>query len=289
VIFMAKTITILDALELEQVDATNFRGISVPHDSGRPVVEGAQMMAQMMVAAAHSAPEKTVRFISSVFARVGRTDVPLDIHVDVMHAGRTLASATTTVSQEDRLLCRALILFDAGDEDLIRHAASMPENAGRPDDATPWTTNPQGTEIRIAEGVKLGAMENNGPAELKVWFRVPGAPSDAVLNQALLTSRSHLFLIAAAMRPHEGVGIDLTHDTISTGVITHTLSFHEPVDSSSWLLFAQESTFAGSGRSFGRGEVFDESGRHVASFVQDNLIRRFADDFTNRGKTNLAL
>jgi acyl-CoA thioesterase II len=164
----------------------------------------------------------------------------------------------------------------------------MPD-AGRPEDATPWTTNPQGTEVRVAGGVKLGAMDDNGPAELQIWFRVPDAPSGAVLNQALLTSRSHLFLIGAAMRPHKGIGIELTHDTISTGVITHTLSFHEPVDSSSWLLFDQQSTFAGNGRSFGRGEVFDESGRHVASFMQDNLIRRFAEDFTNRGKTKLAL
>jgi acyl-CoA thioesterase len=281
-------VTILEALQLKQIDETHFQGISVPHDSGRPVVEGAQMMAQMMVAAAHSAPEKSVRYISSVFARVGRTDLPLDIDVDVIHSGRTLASATTTVTQEGRLLCRALILFDAGDEDLIRHAAAMP-NAGKPDDATPWTTNPQGTEIRIAGGVQLGAMDDNGPAELNIWFRVPEAPAGAVLNQALLTSRSHLFLIGAAMRPHKGIGIDLTHDTISTGVITHTLSFHEPVDSSSWHLFAQESTFAGSGRSFGRGDVFDENGRHVASFMQDNLIRRFSEDFTDRGKTKLAL
>jgi acyl-CoA thioesterase len=286
---MAKSITILDALDLERIDSTHFRAISVPHDSGRPVVEGAQMMAQMMVASAESAPDKSVRYISAVFARVGRTDVPLDIHVDVMHSGRTLASATATVSQDDRLLCRSLILFDAGDDDLIRHAAQLPEHAGRPEDAVLWTTDPQGTEMRVAGGVNLGAVEDNGPAEVMVWFRVPNAPSGAVLNQALLTSRSHLFLIAAAMRPHEGVGVNMTHDTISTGVITHTLSFHEPVDASSWLLFAQQSTFAGSGRSYGRGEVFTEDGRHVASFVQDNLVRLFADDFTNRGKQQLAL
>jgi acyl-CoA thioesterase len=224
-----------------------------------------------------------------VFARVGQTDLPLDIHVDVMHTGRTLASATATVLQSDRLLCRSLILFDAGDEDVIRHGAEFPEGAGRPEDATPWTTTPQGTEVRIAGGVNLGSVDDNGPAELMVWFRVPGAPSDPVLNQALLTSRSHLFLIAAAMRPHEGIGIDMTHETLSTGVITHTLSFHEPVEASSWLLFAQQSTFAGSGRSYGRGQVFTEDGHHVASFVQDNLIRRFADDFTNRGRKQLAL
>jgi acyl-CoA thioesterase II len=182
-----------------------------------------------------------------------------------------------------------MVLFDAGDEDIIRHASTLPTDAGRPEEATPWTTNAAGTEVRIAGAVDIGLAEKNGPPELRVWFRVPDAPADPVVNQALLISRSHLFLIPAAMRPHDGVGVALAHDSLSTGVITHSVSFHDPVDTSSWLLFAQESTFAGSGRAYGRGEVFTEGGRHVASFSQDSLIRRFADDFTRRGKKQMAL
>ena len=77
------------------------------------------------------------------------------------------------------------------------------------------------------------------------------------------------------MRPHPGVGQALAHVTISTTVLTHTLSFHEPFDASQWLLLAQESPYAGRGRSYGRAHVFSADGRVVASFVQDNMIRDF--------------
>jgi acyl-CoA thioesterase II len=286
---MSEVATVLEALQLDEIGPGRFRADNVPHDSGRPVVEGAQMMAQMIVATARSAPGKTTRFISAVFDRPGRTDAPLEIAVDVIHSGRTLVSATATAYQDERVLSRASVLFDAGDEDVIRHSSSAPISPGSPEDATPWTTNASGTLVRIAQGVDIGAAEKNGPPQLLVWFKVPDAPIDPVINQALLTSRSHLFLIPAAMRPHDGMGVGMSHDSLSTGVITHSVSFHDSVDASSWLLFAQESTFAGSGRAYGRGEVFTEDGRLVASFSQNSLIRRFAENFTRRGKTQMSL
>jgi acyl-CoA thioesterase II len=247
------------------------------------------MMAQMMVAAASTAPDKKVRNISAIFARPGRTDAPLTIDVEVIHTGRTLASATTSISQDDRILSRALILLDAGDTDVIRHSASLPSNAGRPEDAAPWTTNAQGTEVRIAQGVDMTVVAPNGPPELLVWFRVPDATADPVMSQALAASRSHLFLIGAAMRPHEGIGASMAHESLSTGVLTHALSFHDSVDVSSWLLFVNESTYAGAGRAYGHGAVYSEDGRHVASFSQNSLIRHFSDDFATRGKQYLVL
>src|ERR1700691_6429071 len=97
---MSEVTTMLEALQLEEIESGLFRAYSVPHDSGRPVVEGAQMMAQMIIATAQSAPGKTTRFISAVFDRPGRTDAPLEIGVDVIHSGRTLVSATATAYQD---------------------------------------------------------------------------------------------------------------------------------------------------------------------------------------------
>lgn len=91
------------------------------------------------------------------------------------------------------------------------------------------------------------------------------------------------------MRPHDGVGQVMAHDTISTGVITHTLSFHEPVDATKWNLMANRSIFAGHGRTYGMGQVFTEGGQQVASYVQDNLVRAFRDEPAVRGKETLAM
>jgi len=81
------------------------------------------------------------------------------------------------------------------------------------------------------------------------------------------------FLIGTAMLPHAGVGQNMAHRNIATGVVSHTLTFHEPVPAGEWLLLAHESPYAGRGASYGRAHVFTRDGRLVASFVQENMIR----------------
>ena len=96
-------------------------------------------------------------------------------------------------------------------------------------------------------------------------------------GQALLAYATDGFLIGTAMRPHAGIGQSMSHRTISTSVLSHTLTFHEPVDAAAWHLLAHESPYAGRGRSYGRANVFTEDGRLVASFVQDNMVRAFPE------------
>ena len=102
---------------------------------------------------------------------------------------------------------------------------------------------------------------------------MPGAPVDRSINQALLAYATDGFLIGTAMRPHPGVGQALAHRTISTTVVGHTLTFHDEFSVDRWLLLDHRSTSAGNGRSHGVGEVFDEGGRLVCSFSQENMIR----------------
>ena len=81
------------------------------------------------------------------------------------------------------------------------------------------------------------------------------------------------FLIATAMRPHAGVGQAQAHVTLSTGVLSHTLTFHERCPAAEWHLLQQWSSYAGHGRSYGRGDIFRQDGQLAASFVQDAMIR----------------
>ena len=106
-----------------------------------------------------------------------------------------------------------------------------------------------------------------------MWTRFVGAPDDPVTDQALLAFASDGFLIGTAMRPHHGVGQAQAHVTVSTGVISHTLTFHEPAAAADWLLLSHHSPYAGRGRSYGSADVFRADGALVASFVQDAMIR----------------
>jgi acyl-CoA thioesterase II len=128
-----------------------------------------------------------------------------------------------------------------------------------------------------------------GPAESYFWVRFPGAPDDQVIAQGLLTHASAGFLIGTAMRPHADVGQSLAHRAISTGIIAHTISFHDDLDTGEWLLLANESPAAGRGRSYGAGHVFTESGRLVASFSQEAMIRHFPDGQSPDGRETTIL
>jgi acyl-CoA thioesterase-2 len=284
---MSEPSPMLKSLELEQVGENQFRGQSVFSEQ-RPVVFGGQLMGQMIVAAATAVPGKNVKSIHTIFARAGTVAKPVDLELDVMHSGRALASVTVTARQGDRLLSRGLLLLDAGEPDLIRHSLPMPA-VTPPDKLERRKGTEQGSDLRIVDEVDLWTTDVTGGPELNVWVRFDQAPDDQAVHQALLSWYTDPFLIAAAMRPHLGIGESMSHDTISTGVVTHTLSFHEPVKATGWLLLANQSLYAGGGRTYGSGQVFDADGHQVASYVQDNLVRAFRDDPAPRGKGTMTM
>jgi len=269
---MAEGRTLREVLELEPVGEGRFIGQNFTAGLGG-VVFGGQLLAQSILAASTIAPDKYVKTIQNVFARGADIAKPLEFEVETMAAGRAMASATVTVSQEGRLCTRSLVLMTAEEPDLIRHSAPMP-GVTAPAETPLHDAEGDFWELRVCGGVDTTG-KGVGPAELNVWSRFPGPSSDGVLGQALLAYATDGFLISTAMRPHEAVDISMAHVSISTSVLSHTLTFHEPIDASRWLLLAHESPYAGRGRTYGRADVFSEDGRIVASYVQDNMVRDF--------------
>jgi acyl-CoA thioesterase II len=255
------------ALALEPAGPDRFRA---PHvaANGHGVVFGGQLLAQSLVAALAGHEGKQAKTLHTVFARGASPDEPLDVTVDPMHSGRAFASSTVAISQGDRLCTRSLVLLTADEPDFIRHADPAPAVAPPDGDESSgeW-------EVRIVDEVDISAPELTGPPDLDVWTRFPGAPDDPTTAQALLAFATDGFLIGTAMRPHAGVGQAQAHVTVTTGVISHTLTFHEPFAAHDWLLLSHHSPHAGHGRSYGRADVFAPGGALVASYVQDGMIR----------------
>ena len=262
--------SLLQCLDLAETGPDRYRAPNA--EAGHDVVFGGQLMAQSIVAASKDVDDKTVKTLHIIFARPASPAKPIDIAVERMHAGRALASSTITITQEGNLCSRAMALLSAGEADLIHHA-DAPVRLSDPEDATPWPTDLGAWEIRVVDAVDIADPDAVGPPDLDVWTRFAGAPSDPLTGQALLAFATDMFLIGTAMRPHAGVGQAQAHKTLSTGVLSHTITFHERVDASSWMLLAHHSTHAGHGRSYGRADVFREDGTLVASYVQDNMIR----------------
>lgn|SRR5487761_672186 len=262
--------SILQSLHLDSTGEGRYRAQNV--DTGHPVVFGGQLLAQSVVAALDGHQGKTVKTLHTVFARAASPDQGVEITVDPVHAGRALASSTVTIAQGDRICTRSMVLMSAEEPDLIRHADPSPQ-VRTPEE------EPAGEDwvVQIVGGVDLSDPAQVGPPELDVWTAFPGSPSDPGTNQALLAFATDGFLIGTAMRPHDGVGQAQAHVSLSTGVLSHTITFHEPFSAEQWLLLAHRSLYAGHGRSYGRADVFRADGQLVASFVQDSMIRAMAE------------
>src|ERR1700728_1848557 len=94
---------------------------------GRDVVFSGQLLGQIIMASDRACEgTKDVRSIHAVFARAGSYTKPIELDVDSMHAGRTWASDTVTATQDGRLLCRAIVLLNTVDQDLMRHDPVVP-------------------------------------------------------------------------------------------------------------------------------------------------------------------
>jgi acyl-CoA thioesterase II len=267
---MATIDEFIEALTLEQVGPDRYRATSLPSAHG--VVFGGQLLAQSVMAGLAGQEGKAVKTIHTVFARGASPESPLDVTVERMHAGRSVASSTVTISQGDTICTRSLVLLSATEPDVIRHA-DAPARPSRPVDVAGHVRGEGAWEMGIVGDVDIIDPDAVGPAELDVWVRFAGAPDDAATDQALVAYSTDGFLIATAMRLHAGVGQAQAHKTLSTGVLSHTLTYHEACPAGDWHLLQQRSPYAGHGRSYGVGDIFRADGQLAVSFVQDAMIR----------------
>jgi acyl-CoA thioesterase len=274
----------LAALELAETGPGTFHAPHGEDEKGRQVVFGGELLGQAIVAAARSMPTKRVKSVQTIFARGVHTRTPLEIRVEPLHEGRNLGSLTVTCWQDDKPRARSLVLLDVAEPDLVRHQVDRPDVTS-PDASSAIVHPLAAPETIIVGDVDVQDPALTGPPTLRMWVRFKGAPAgDPTVARALLAYATDGWLIATAMRPHPGIGQSMAHREISTGVVSHALSFHDEFDAGGWLLIDHTSTFAGGGRCYGKADVFTEAGALVATFTQEALLRHFPAGQDPRGK-----
>lgn len=244
----------------------------IPAEDERQVVEGTQVLAQVIVAVAKRFPEKSVRSAHAVFARAVVVGPPVEFDIDVVAEGRSTATAVVSVSQNGRRAITVTALLDVPTDDVIRHQLSRPEVAA-PADAHHSPMPMAGRELRLVDVVDVNSPDEVGPPELYAWLHYDPIPARDDLAKALIAYFTGHLGISTTMRAHEGIGTSQSHLTVSTAPLTVTVSFHEPVTWTGWLLYTHESTQVGAGMSYVRGAVHTEEGELIASFAQEALIR----------------
>lgn len=239
---------------------------------GRRVAKGAQALGQALVATAKRFPDKTIRSAHAVFTRPVEIESTVELSVSVMHEGRSTATAVVAVEQDSRVCATVTVLADVPSGDVVSHHALRPD-VETPDDAQPAGPAMAGHELRLVDVVDVNSPDEVGPPELYAWLRYDPIPERDDLAKALLAYFTGQLGISTTMRPHRGVGTAQAHTTVSTALMSTSVSFHEAVEWDGWLLYSHESTAAGQGMSYVRGQVHTEDGELLASFAQEGLIR----------------
>ena len=268
------TTSVADMLAIFDVESVGPGRYVGGSDAGvRDVIDGSQVLAQAIVAAGKSVDGKVVRSASAVFCRPVRAGEEIAFSVDVLHHGRTFATAVVTAGQRERRCTTVTVLLDAPTADLIRHPVTSPSTS--PDGAIPLDMPVDGRQIRLVGVADPNDPDEVGPPELAAWIHYDDVPVRTDLARALLAHFTGHLGISTTMRAHPGMGTSMSHRSVSTAPIAIGISFHDPVVWEGWVLYDHESTFVGAGMSYVRGQIRDWRGRPLASFTQDGMLRAF--------------
>jgi acyl-CoA thioesterase len=284
-----------DAADL--VDILNVRPdgdrtyLSVTRDTAanrhRGVVEGSQMLGQAIVAAGRHAPGRRVVSAAMVFIRAANIAEPLHIQLEELSGGRNFTTLSPYIRQAGKLCASGVMLLDAKAPDVIRHAAAAPEAPG-PYACEPFDMSVIGRDVRFVDGAYTGDPNAPvGPPVMDAWVRFRELPEDAHLHAALLAQFTGHVSIAAALRPHAGIGQSQAHRTLSTAINAINISFHAEVRADRWMRYHHHSTFAGDGMTHSECRVYDIEGALLASFTVDAMVRRFATERPVDARTSL--
>jgi acyl-CoA thioesterase-2 len=259
--------TVLDIGE----DADGRRVLPVL-DTNAERVFGGQILAQLI--AAVGAGDKRVKSLQVAFPRAGRPGKPLYLDLEQTYEGRSLGHRRATVWQDEeagrRVVATASILLDHADDGYDYQYADV--SPGDPMAAKPVDFVVVPGEARLISDVGLD-FEGVEAADLAFWLRCPDF-TDTSLAQPVLAYISDWPLIGTLLKAVPGVSQRDAHLSVETGVVTHSLWFHQPFDVSQWLRVQIRGTRLVGGRGFGTGDVYTESGTHVASFAQESVVRR---------------
>ncbi len=281
------TAHLVDLLDVRPGDDLSY--VASAHTDGRrPVVEGSQMLGQAIVAAGRHAPGRRVVSATMLFLRGAHSGRPLRFELDELSAGRTFTGLGVRVVQDDKCCAAGTLLLDVTAEGLLSHEAEAPEVPG-PYECPAFDMSVTGRDLRVVDAAYTNAVDAPpGPPVIDCWVRFRDLPDDQALHAGLLAQFTGHMPIAAAMRPHEGIGQDQAHRTLSTGINAITISFHRDVHADEWMLYHHESTFAGDGMTHAECRVFAERGHLLASFVVDAMVRAFpSGDGTRDERTAL--
>jgi len=240
---------------------------------------------QALVAAGRTVePDRIVHSLHSYFIRAGDPSIPIIFTVDRVRDGRSFTTRRVVAVQHSKAIFSLSASFQLEQEG-IEHQGWAPETPMPESLPTSWERH------REFEGDKP-SPRLNWPFDMRyvdrpsweqradgarpdhlyrVWMKARGRlPDDRLLHACGLTFACDLTLLDSILVRH---GLSEMSDPVRMASLDHAVWFHRPFRADQWLLYAQTSPTAAGSRGLTMAQVFDEAGRHVASVVQEGMVR----------------
>ena len=270
-----------------------------------PKAYGGDMVAQAAAAAMLTVTDgKTMHSMHSYFMRPVDIGAPVTYEVEVLRDGRGYATRQVRAFQNGKAAYTCLASFAAG-EDGGRYAAqpvtdvpgpdSLPSSAAYLEDREPGGSGPGGDtttresraywssgrsfDMRHVPGPVYLEVDGGGTPHQALWvkpfdaLRPVDGLSDAQRDLAALAYVCDYTILEPVLRV---LDLPWARPGLVTASLDHAMWFHRQPAAGvldGWLLYAQEAVAADSGRGVGLGRFFTPDGEHLATVVQEGMIR----------------
>ncbi len=260
-----------------------------------PKAYGGDLVAQAVAAAVRSVTDgKSLHSMHSYFMRPADIGAEIRYEVEILRDGRGYSTRQVRAYQNGKPVYVCMASFAAGEpggawhdtapeavtppDELPTSAEYLAERSGgtMTDHSKEYWSGGRSFDMRhVQEPVYLGVGGDRTPHQA-IWVR----PFDALRPVEGLTDEQRDLAALAYVCDYtilepvlRVLGRAWAEEGLVTASLDHAMWFHRPAPMDGWLLYVQRALAAESGRGAAAGWFFTADGTHVASVVQEGMIR----------------
>lgn len=278
---------LINLLTLEKINSTTFQGQNYKTPWER--VFGGQVLAQALHAAYQTVPkDRYAHSMHGYFILTGDIHEPIRYEVDITRDGGSFSTRRVRAIQNGKdifVMASSFQLRQDGFDHQITMPNVLPPEVLLPDEdqlISLKETNPSlyrrltaiypnPIEFRSVENVHSKYLVHPQPFR-NVWMKSHDEIElDLPMQQQILAYASDFKLLGTSALPHLQKADE---SKLFFASLDHAIWFHRDFRIDDWLLYSMDSPSASNARGFSRGNIFNRSGKLIASVVQEGLIRQ---------------
>jgi acyl-CoA thioesterase-2 len=232
-------------------------------------------------------PARPVHSLHGYFVRAGDPSEPIVYEVENIRDGRSFSVRRSVATQHSKVIFFMSASFHRAEEGLDHHTPG-PIGEIPPPDELPTMDQllaryperagfrnlvPRPFDLRyVGEPGWVSPGERRASPGQQVWMRIDGKlPDDPLLHACALAYASDLTLLDSVLAFHGAVW---GPGGFVGASLDHAMWFHRPFRADEWFVYDQSSPSASGARGLATGRMFATDGRHIATAVQEGLLRR---------------